>query len=68
MEIRCQRCGHLVLVGGIGRRRLNISVKNVTDTLRAWRSVSRAAEILNCSRGLVYLRLREGGFSVDDFR
>ena len=45
----------------LGRRPLNHSVKNVSDTLLATHSIGLAAKELNCSRGYIYQVLKQAG-------
>ena len=63
-SVICPNCGTAVPVAvtsSLGRRPLNISVKNVCDALRDCRDVALAAEKLGCSRGYIYKVLGEHG-------
>lgn len=63
--VTCPKCGERITVAvrGLGRKRLNISVIFVYDTLRACRSVPAAATELGCSRGYIYKVCQEHGTS-----
>jgi hypothetical protein len=45
----------------LGRKPLNHSVKNVSDTLLSTHSIGLAAKELNCSRGYIYQVLKQAG-------
>jgi AraC-like DNA-binding protein len=66
--ITCPQCGGeiLVAVDSGGRKRLNIPVKLVCDTLKATLSVKDTAQELNCSRGYIYKMLKERGLTPRD--
>ncbi|MBM4461759.1 MAG: hypothetical protein FJ012_00290 [Chloroflexi bacterium] len=66
MNVQCPHCGKTVVVSGLGRKRLDVPVKNILDKLRKCGSVTVAAQELGCSRGYIYsilkthrLRLRD---------
>ena len=59
MKAICPHCGNLVEVGGLGRKRLEIPVKNVYDALAKFSNITLAAESLGCSRGYIYKVLAE---------
>jgi hypothetical protein len=66
MIIQCPKCGEKVVVNGLGRRRLDIPVKNVYDALLTSGNVSAAARSLGCSRGYIYKVLKANGVKVTD--
>ena len=66
MLVRCPHCGKSVMVNGLGRKRLNIPLKNVCETLRAHRSVAAAAQELNCSQAYIFGVLKASGLKVKD--
>ena len=66
MIVVCPNCGKSVEVKGLGRRRLNISVKNVLDCLCAQRNVSLAAVQLGCSPAYIFGVLRTNGLTLKD--
>jgi len=66
MIIRCPNCGKPVVVNGLGRKRLNIPLKNVCDALRLHRSVLAAANELGCSRAYIYKVLKAAGLTPAD--
>lgn len=60
----CPNCGTKVPVGvtnRLGRKPLDISVKNICDTLQDCRDIALAAEKLGCSRGYIYKVLKSEG-------
>ena len=61
-HITCPYCGGDVpVMNRLGRKPLNISVKNICDTLRDCHDIALAAEKLSCSRGYIYKVLGEHG-------
>jgi len=66
MIVKCPHCGKPVTVNGLGRKRLNIPLKNVCESLRIYRSVADAATELNCSQGYVFGVLKANGLKVKD--
>ena len=66
MKIECPDCGKLIMVNGLGRKPLNIPLKNVCETLRECRSVSAAAAKLNCSQGYIFGVLKANGLKLKD--
>jgi len=68
MITQCPHCGKPVPVSGMGRKPLNISVKNVCDALKAHSTVLGAALVLGCSRGYIYKTLKCAGLTVKGFR
>ncbi len=66
--ITCPHCGEEVpITNRLGRKPLNLNVKNVCDTLQDCRDITLAAERLGCSRGYIYKVLKEQGRSPRDF-
>ena len=66
MIIQCPNCGKPVVVNGLGRKRLNIPLKNVCESLQAHRSVVAAAQELNCSEAYIFGVLRANGLKLKD--
>ena len=66
MIVRCPHCGKTVVVNGLGRKRLNISLKNVCECLQAHHSVVAAANELNCSQGYIFNILKDNGLKFKD--
>ena len=66
MKIRCPHCGKTVVVNGLGRKRLNIPLKNVCESLRAHRSVVAASQELNCSEAYIFAALKANGLKLKD--
>ena len=66
MIIPCPHCGKSVVVNGLGRKPLNIPLKNVCEALRAHSSVEEAANELRCSQGYIYNILKANGLKLKD--
>ena len=66
MLVQCPKCGEKVVVKGLGRKPLNIPLKNVYDCLRKYRSVEKAAQELGCSQGYIFKVLKANGFTLRD--
>jgi len=66
MIISCPHCGKPVVVNGLGRKPLNIPLKNICETLQAHRSVAAAASELNCSQGYIFGVLKANGLKLKD--
>jgi hypothetical protein len=64
MIIPCPHCGKSVVVNGLGRKPLNIPLKNVCEALQTYRSVGAAAQELNCSQGYIFKVLKDNGLKV----
>ncbi len=66
MIVQCPHCGVSVVVKGLGRKPLAISVNNICDALQSCRDIALAAEKLSCSRGYIYKVLGEHGLKPRD--
>ena len=66
MIIQCPNCGKPVVVNGLGRRPLNIPLKNICEALQAHHSVVAAAQELNCSQGYIFAVLKANGLKLKD--
>ncbi|MFC1945467.1 hypothetical protein ACFLWF_01795 [Chloroflexota bacterium] len=66
MKINCPSCGKPVVVNGLGRKRLDIPLKNICDELQAHKNVKTAAEQLNCSSGYIFKVLKANGLKLKD--
>jgi len=64
--IQCPHCGGMVTVNGLGRRRLNIPLKNVCESLKAHRNVVAAANELGCSEAYIFGVLKANGLKLRD--
>jgi hypothetical protein len=64
--IQCLHCGGMVTVNGLGRRRLNIPLKNVCESLNAHHSVVAAASELGCSEAYIFGVLKANGLKLRD--
>ena len=61
MIIQCPHCGERVVVNGLGRKRLNIPLKNICEALRSDGTVAAAARELHCSQGYIFNILKSYG-------
>ena len=66
MLVHCPHCGGTVIIGGLGRKRLDIPLKNVSECLQAQRSVVTAASKLGCSPAYIFGVLKAHGLKVND--
>jgi len=66
MIVQCPNCGEKVVVRGLGRKPLNIPLKNVYEALRAHDSVVAAANELGCSQGYIFKVLKANGVRLSD--
>jgi len=48
----------------LGRKPLNIPLKNVCEALQAYRSVVAVAQELNCSQGYIFKVLKANGLKL----
>lgn len=64
MLVECPHCGGIVTVNGLGRKRLNIPLKNVCESLQTYGSVLGAANNLNCSEGYIFGVLKANGIKL----
>ena len=66
MLVQCPHCGGTVAVNGLGRKRLNIPLKNVCESLKAHCNVVAAANELNCSQAYIFKILKDNGLKLKD--
>ena len=66
MIIQCPHCGERVTVNGLGRKRLNIPLKNICEVLRSDGNVAAAARQLHCSQGYIFNILKAHGLKPRD--
>ena len=66
MIIQCPNCGERVVVNGLGRKRLNIPLKNICEALQSERSIALAADKLHCSQGYIFNALKLQGLKPRD--
>ena len=66
MKVRCPHCGKSVVVNGLGRKPLNIPLKNVCESLQAHHSVAASAQELNCSQAYIFKVLKDNGLKLGD--
>ncbi len=68
MIINCPHCGQTVTVHGLGRKRLNIPLKKVLESLSAHRSVVVAAQELNCREAYIFGVLKANKMKLKDIK
>ncbi len=68
MKVQCPHCGQFVTVNGLGRKPLNIPVKNVCDCILRHSSVDTAAQELGCSRAYIFKVLKANGLKLKDVK
>ncbi len=66
MIIPCPHCGKPVVVNSLGRKRLNIPLKNVCEALRAHQNIVAAARELGCSPAYISGVLKANGLKLKD--
>ena len=66
MIVQCPNCGESVVVNGLGRKPLNITLKNVCEALQAHHSIVAAAQELKCSQGYIFNALKTNGLNLKD--
>ena len=66
MIVKCPHCGKGVAVNGLGRKPLNIPLKNVLESLQAHRNVTAAAKELGCSPSYLFGVLKANGLKLKE--
>ena len=66
MKVICPHCGNQVAVNGLGRKPLNILLKNVLESLQVYRNVKAAAEELGCSQSYIFGVLKNNNLRLKD--
>ena len=66
MILKCPHCGEPVPVNGLGRKRLNIPLKNVLESLQIYRDVRAAARELGCSQAYIFGVLKANGLKLKE--
>ena len=66
MIVQCPHCGQPVPVNGLGRKPLNIPLKNVLESLQTHRDVTSAARELNCSPSYIFGVLKKNGLKLNE--
>ncbi len=64
MIVKCPHCGKEVVVNGLGRKPLNIPLKNVLESLQTHRGVTAATEELGCSPSYIFDVLKKNGLKL----
>ena len=66
MLVRCPHCGESVAVNGLGRKPLNITLKNVCEALQAHHNIVAAARELGCSPAYIFGVLKANRLKLKD--
>ena len=66
MIVNCPHCGEPVVVNGLGRKRLNIPLKNICEALCSYGNVAAVARELHCSEGYIFNTLKAQGLKPAD--
>ena len=66
MIVRCPNCGKSVVVNGLGRKPLNIILKNVCEALQAHHNIVAAARELGCSPAYIFGVLKANRLKLKD--
>ncbi len=66
MIIPCPHCGKPVAVNGLGRKPLNITLKNVCEALQAHYNIVAAARELGCSPAYIFGVLKANRLKLKD--
>ena len=66
MIVQCPHCGQPVAVNGLGRKPLNIPLKNVLESLQAHRDVTSVARELNCSPSYIFGVLKRNDLKLNE--
>jgi len=66
MKVQCPNCGGSVVVNGLGRKPLNIPLKNVCEALQVHRNVKAASQELDCSEAYIFGVLKANGLKLKD--
>ena len=66
MIVQYPHCGNTVMVNGLGRKPLNIPLKNVLESLQAHRGIMAAAQELGCSPSYIFGILKANGLKLRD--
>jgi hypothetical protein len=66
MIIQCPNCGEKLKVKGLGRKPLNIPLKNICEALQTCRSVELAAQQLGCSQGYIFKVLKANNLKLKE--
>lgn len=64
--IICQHCGKVAATIGIGKVATSLTVTDICDALKSYKSVKLAAQNLKCSRALVYKILKANGLTAPE--
>jgi hypothetical protein len=67
MLIKCPQCGQSIKVKHLGRKPLNIPLKNVCEALEKYCNTAFAARKLGCSQSYIYKTLKANGLKLNDF-
>ena len=66
MIVQCPNCGKSVVLNGLGRKPLNITLKNVCEALQTHHNIAAAARALGCSPAYIFGVLKANGLKLKD--
>ncbi len=66
MKRICPNCGINIVVNGLGRKPLNIPLKNIRECLIKQRSIEASAIELGCSEAYIFGVLKTNGLRLKD--
>ena len=66
MIVSCPNCGNPVVVNGLGRKKLNITLINIIECLQKYRNVKKTAQELKCSQAYIFNLLKKNGLRLKD--
>ena len=66
MKVKCPHCGKSVAVNSLGRKPLNIPLKNVCEALQTHQNIVAAARELGCSPAYIFGVLKANRLKLKD--
>ena len=66
MKVKCPNCDNIITINGLGRKPLNISLKNICESLISTKNIKDTARELHCSEGYVYNTLKVNGLKLKE--
>lgn len=68
MKIICPKCGKVIDVPGLGRRRLQVSVRNILDCVKATNTALAASQRAGVSKSYLFAVLKRQNLKLADVR
>jgi hypothetical protein len=68
MKVICPHCGKTVVIDGLGRKPLNIPLKNIFKALKNNCTAAAAGQELGCSEAHIFGILRANNLKLKDVR